>query len=43
MKLYLKAKLHLFTKFYHKKTIITDKSLKEFKILKKIAKKEIIV
>ena len=40
MKLYLKAKLHLFTKILPtKKTIITDKSLKEFKILKKIAKK----
>ena len=40
MKLYLKAKLHLFTNILHtKKIIITDKSLKEFKILKKIAKK----
>ena len=40
MKQYLKAKLHLFTKILPtKKIIITDKSLKEFKILKKIAKK----
>ena len=42
MTLYLKAKLLLFSRVLNKKkTIISDKNIKEFSILKRISKKEI--